>query len=205
MAQILFSQGKKRPVPVPILSLYDPLTNLKVFFQFKYFHQFPLKLKFIVTDCAWLYYDSGFVQGKNDSTIYGLISGGISYLDSRTEFWRQQKPLYARKKEKPVLHRNKPKPKTEDPTEFIVRSLDEIDQKLSDGDEQGSLKQAESTLRTVKAMNDKAIPNKQEVIANLHSSIGNALLEMDEPAKALENHKKDLNISKKMYVNCILM
>ena len=144
---------------------------------------------------------SGFIQGNNHSTIHGLISGGISYLDSRTEFWRQQKPLYARKKQKPVLHRNKPKPKTEDPADFVVRSLDEIDQKLSDGDDEGSLKQAENTLRQVKAIDDKAIPNKQEVIANLHSCIGNALLEMDNPAKALENHKKDLNISKKMYVD----
>ena len=141
-----------------------------------------------------------FIQGNNHGTIHGLISGGISYLDTRTEFWRQQKPLYARKKEKPLLHRNKPKPKAEDPANFVVRSLDEVDQKLSDGDAQGSLKQAESTLRTVKGMSDTAIPNKQEVMANLHSSIGNALLEMDEPAKALEHHKKDLNISKKMYV-----
>ena len=142
--------------------------------------------------------DKAFVQGNNDNTIHGLISSGINYLDSRTEFWRQQKPLYARKKEKPVLHRNKPKPKTEDPTDFVVRSLEEIDQKLSDGDLQDSLKQAENTLRQVKGMNDKAIPNKQEVIANLHSCIGNALLEMDETTKALENHKKDLNISKKI-------
>ena len=122
-------------------------------------------------------------------------------MDSRTEFWRQQKPLYARKKEKTVLHRNKPKPKPEDPAGFVVRSLDEIDQKLSDGELQESLKQAENTLKQVKGMNDAALPNKQEVIANLHSCIGNALLEMDEPAKSLENHKKDLNISKKMYVN----
>ena len=99
------------------------------------------------------------------------------------------------------MQRNKLKPKTEDPAEFVVRSLDEIDQKLSDGDEKGSLKQAENTLRQVKSMNEKAIPNKQEVIANLHSCIGNALLEMDDPGKALENHKKDLSISKKMYVN----
>ena len=96
------------------------------------------------------------------------------------------------------MQRNKPKPKPEDPTDFVVRSLEEIDQKLSDGDEMGSLKQAEGTLRQIKSMNDKAIPNKQEVLANLHSCIGNALLEMDNPGKALESHKKDLSISKKM-------
>lgn len=79
--------------------------------------------------------------------------------------------------------------------------MEEIDQKLADGDEEGSLKQAESTLRTVKALNDKDIPNKQEVIANLHSCIGNAHLEMENATKALESHKRDLNISKKMYVS----
>lgn len=142
--------------------------------------------------------DRDFIQGNNHSVIHGLISGGINYLDSRTEFWRQQKPLYARKKEKPTPHRHKPKPKASDPTDFIVRSLEEIDQKLAEGDEQGNLKQAENTLRTVKSMNEKDIPNKQEVIANLHSCIGNAHLEMDDATKALESHKRDLTISKKI-------
>ena len=145
-----------------------------------------------------------FIQGNNDSIIHGLISGGINYLDSRTEFWRQQKPLYARKKEKP-LHRPKPKPKASDPTDFIVHSLEEIDQKLAEGDEQGSLKQAEATLRTVKAMDEKVLPNKQEVIANLHSCIGNAHLELNNSTKALESHKRDLNISRKMYVQFYLL
>lgn len=80
----------------------------------------------------------------------------------------------------------------------MLRSLEDIDQKLTNGDNKGSLKQAEDTLRQVKAMNDQEISNKQEVIANLHSCIGNALLEMDDPTKALENHQRDLSISRKM-------
>jgi hypothetical protein len=35
---------------------------------------------------------------KSGDAIYRLASDGIDYLDSRTEFWRQQKPLYARSK-----------------------------------------------------------------------------------------------------------
>ena len=37
---------------------------------------------------------------------------------------------------------------------------------------------------------------REEVVANLHSYIGNAYLEMGEYEKALENHQKDLNFAK---------
>lgn len=35
---------------------------------------------------------------KSGDAIYQLASDGIDYLDSRTDFWRQQEPLYARSK-----------------------------------------------------------------------------------------------------------
>lgn len=82
-----------------------------------------------------------------------------------------------------------------------MHSLEEIDKKLAKGDEQGSLRLAEMTLRDVMTLSDSTIPNKQELIANLHSCVGNARLEMDEASRALESHKRDLNISKKMYGN----
>ena len=31
--------------------------------------------------------------------IQNIINQGLDFLESRTEFWRQQKPIYARKKE----------------------------------------------------------------------------------------------------------
>lgn len=45
-----------------------------------------------------LYDDRDFVNNPNDR-IYSLVSDGLKYLDTRIEFWRQQKPMYARKKE----------------------------------------------------------------------------------------------------------
>ena len=33
---------------------------------------------------------------KSGDAIYQLASEGIDYLDSRTDFWRQQEPVYAR-------------------------------------------------------------------------------------------------------------
>ena len=34
---------------------------------------------------------------KAGDAIWGLANNGLDFLDSRTEFWRQQKPVYARK------------------------------------------------------------------------------------------------------------
>lgn len=42
--------------------------------------------------------DRDFIKSPKD-TIYELVSEGLRYLETRTEFWRQQKPIYARKKE----------------------------------------------------------------------------------------------------------
>ncbi|KAJ3332050.1 Tetratricopeptide repeat protein 25 [Blyttiomyces sp. JEL0837] len=42
--------------------------------------------------------DKDFVNNPNDD-IYSLVSDALNYLETRTEFWRQQKPIYARRKE----------------------------------------------------------------------------------------------------------
>ncbi|KAI9337886.1 hypothetical protein DFJ73DRAFT_798360 [Zopfochytrium polystomum] len=42
--------------------------------------------------------DKDFINNPNDD-IYSLVSDALSYLETRTEFWRQQKPIYARRKE----------------------------------------------------------------------------------------------------------
>ncbi|KAI8848575.1 hypothetical protein BC829DRAFT_393873 [Chytridium lagenaria] len=42
--------------------------------------------------------DKDFVHNPNDE-ICSLVSEALNYLETRTEFWRQQKPIYARRKE----------------------------------------------------------------------------------------------------------
>lgn len=86
---------------------------------------------------------TGLVIGNKDKSIYTLIQEGVSYLDSRTEFWRQQKPMYARKREK-ELKKWKPSPtrpqnpthstrpaKEVDYTKYVLNCLEEIDTGLS--------------------------------------------------------------------------
>jgi hypothetical protein len=50
--------------------------------------------------------DPSLGLGKNQS-VKKLAETGIKYLDKRTEFWRQQKPMYARKNEAKQLKTSK--------------------------------------------------------------------------------------------------
>ncbi|KAI8615717.1 hypothetical protein BC830DRAFT_1054318, partial [Chytriomyces sp. MP71] len=50
--------------------------------------------------------DRDFVDHP-DEEILELVHGGLRYLDTRVDFWRQQYPLYARKKGKKIVPRMK--------------------------------------------------------------------------------------------------
>ena len=144
----------------------------------------------------FLFFFLDFIHGNSSKPIYDLVQDGLNYLDTRIEFWRQQEPLYARKNKK--LPPKKPaQQKPADTTKFILRSLEEIDQALADGDPESSLSKAQSTLKTVQSLGPESVPNKAEVVGNLYSCIGNAYLEMEQYDEALKYHEKDLKAAKK--------
>ena len=60
--------------------------------------------------------------------INNLVTEGLSYLDTRTDFWRQQKPMYARKHER-AQQRPRPDGGTGklSPNDYIIRELEKID------------------------------------------------------------------------------
>nr|XP_014350291.1 PREDICTED: tetratricopeptide repeat protein 25 isoform X1 [Latimeria chalumnae]XP_014350292.1 PREDICTED: tetratricopeptide repeat protein 25 isoform X2 [Latimeria chalumnae] len=135
---------------------------------------------------------------RTGEKVKDLILNGIAYLDTRTEFWRQQKPIYARERDRRLLYqkwnREKPK-KILDTTKYILKSLEEIDQLLSSGNAEGSSNKAKQVLKTFQGWSDCDVSNKNEVIGNLYSCIGNAQIEMGDMEAALEYHKKDLEIA----------
>lgn len=142
--------------------------------------------------------DQDFIHGNSSKPIYDLVQDGLSYLDTRIEFWRQQEPLYARKNKKLPPRKSPQRQLPADTTKFILRSLEEIDQALADGDPETSLNKAQSTLKTVQSLGAESVPNKAEVVGNLYSCIGNAHLEMENYEEALKFHEKDLKAAKKM-------
>nr|XP_033775042.1 tetratricopeptide repeat protein 25 isoform X2 [Geotrypetes seraphini] len=142
-------------------------------------------------------------NSKTGLKLRDLIMGGITYLDTRTEFWRQQKPIYARERDRKIVQqrwsRNK-KTKPSDPTRYILKSLDEIDMLLTHGNPEGSCKKAQHVLKRVEQWTDEDVPNRHELIGNLYSCIGNAQIEMGQMEAALQSQKKDLEISEKYHL-----
>lgn len=130
--------------------------------------------------------------------IYDLVNQGIEYLDTRTEFWRQQKPMYARKREKDEAkgQREKSSKKPQDPAKYVLKNLEEIDAALADGRPKDALKQSQRVMKTVEGWKDEEAEDKQEFIANLNSCMGNAYLDMGNMSKSEDHHKKDLRISR---------
>ncbi|XP_059176254.1 outer dynein arm-docking complex subunit 4-like isoform X2 [Physella acuta] len=134
---------------------------------------------------------------QTDDYIKGRACDGLEYLNSRSDFWRQQKPMYARKREKQSRSaKGSAGPRGTDPMKYVLQKLEEIDEAQSEGRYQDSLDKCKHTLKRVEAMPEGSLKNKPDVIANLYSSMGNAYLEMGKYSQALDYHNKDLNIAK---------
>ncbi|KAL1277995.1 hypothetical protein QQF64_024668 [Cirrhinus molitorella] len=146
--------------------------------------------------------DEDLIKSKirTGERVQDLIVGCISYLDTRTAFWQQQKPIYARQRDRKLMqqqwNRVLHKPPS-DPTRYVLNSLEEIDTALSAGNTESGLKKARELMKVVKEWSEDVLPNKTEVLGNLHSCIGNALMDLGNIDKALHHHEKDLELAKK--------
>jgi len=129
-------------------------------------------------------------------SIYELVSEGLHYLDTRTEFWRQQKPMYARRREYPTSNRDRQGNKIS-PNQYIISELEKIDELQSQGKFQESLKRSDKCLKTIKGYSDETMSNKEDVMANIYSLKGNALLELHRYKEAKHFHNLDLEIAEK--------
>lgn len=54
-------------------------------------------------------------------------------------------------------------------------------------------------MKIVQKWSEKEVPNKTEVLASLHSCIGNALMELGDMDRALHHHKKDLELAEQWW------
>lgn len=141
--------------------------------------------------------DSSLTGGRSnmERDIKDKVYDGLEYLHSRADFWRQQKPMYARKRDKEKTRRSA-KQQSRDPRSYILRSLDEIEEDQSEGKYEQSLKKAQKVLKQVEGMSSDELQNRAEIMATLYSSIGNAYLEMNNFNRAMEYHERDLELAK---------
>uniref|UniRef100_A0A667XPV5 Outer dynein arm-docking complex subunit 4 n=1 Tax=Myripristis murdjan TaxID=586833 RepID=A0A667XPV5_9TELE len=144
--------------------------------------------------------DEDLVKSKTRSgeKLQDLILNCITYLDTRTEFWHQQRPIYARERDRKLMQQKWNKSRqnpSSDPAIFVLKSLEDIDAALISGNAEGSLKRAQNVMKTVQGWSEKRVPNKNEVIASLHNCIGNAFFDLGDMDRALEQHQKDLKLA----------
>lgn len=71
---------------------------------------------------------TGLTSDNNPTNkdIREKIYDGLEYLHARADFWRQQKPMYARKRDK-AKQRQSAKARNQDPTSYLLRCLEDID------------------------------------------------------------------------------
>ncbi|XP_074783062.1 outer dynein arm-docking complex subunit 4 [Athene noctua] len=136
---------------------------------------------------------------KQGTKVADLVLSGISYLDTRREFWQQQKPIYARERERKLRQRRWIPDRTRKPAEVgrsIVKSVEDIQQLLAGGCPEGGCRKAERLLKTVQGCSEDEVPNKGELLGNLLSCIGNAQFEMGRTEAALQSHRMDLEFAR---------
>ena len=56
-----------------------------------------------------------------------MANNGLDFLDSRTEFWRQQKPIYARKNAYQSHKNSTSDQNKQNPLDYILKQLELID------------------------------------------------------------------------------
>ncbi|XP_043530676.1 outer dynein arm-docking complex subunit 4 isoform X2 [Chiloscyllium plagiosum] len=137
---------------------------------------------------------------ESGGTIQELIVNGITFLDTRTEFWRQQKPIFAREREQRIKAQSwktQRKQAETEQTTFILQRMEEIDMLLADGYPEECKTKAMELVQIVKEWSQREVPNKAEFLGNLYNTIGLAQVELGEFEDALTSHQKDLQIARK--------
>ncbi|XP_056870236.1 outer dynein arm-docking complex subunit 4 [Takifugu flavidus] len=133
---------------------------------------------------------------KNGDNLKDVIEETLAYLDICTEFWNQECPETPEKEKKMNSKGTSSSPRMPaEPAEFLLKSLEDIDEELTSGNAKSGLKKAEEVLKTVQGWSEKEFPNKKEVLGNLHGCIGNAWIELGKMDRALEHHHKGLELA----------
>ncbi|XP_072104917.1 outer dynein arm-docking complex subunit 4 isoform X7 [Mobula birostris] len=135
---------------------------------------------------------------ESGGTIQDLIAGGISFLDAQTEFWREQKPIFARERERRLKEQEwKSHRLPTQETAVVLKRVVEIDALFADGRASECMRMATELLDTLRGWTTREVPSKVEFLTHLYNTIGNAQVELGDVEGAMKSYQKDLRISRK--------
>lgn len=137
--------------------------------------------------------ESTDVHSDTGKEISRLAEEGLDYLDTRTEFWQQVKPMYARKYEQRLAYRQYRPPKTTS-HEYILAQLDRLDSLMAESNYGAALKRAVHTMNILDNYTVAQLASLHSFRAKVHSVHGNAALELGDYTNATKHHQTDRDI-----------
>jgi len=132
---------------------------------------------------------------NNGMSIHELILSGLNYLDTRTDFWQQHKPIYARKRDRMLMQQKWSKAEqqqgsTKAKSAELLKSLENAEHLLEAGKPQKTLE----CLKDIIKFNplEKQSP---ENASHIYGLLGTSQVELGQLTEALVNHKRELKIA----------
>ena len=135
----------------------------------------------------------------------------LEFMQTRQEFWGQQKPLYARKIQRKMaegkttvddedeqLRRriDDKKSRVQTNHETVTRLLVDIDGALQRAEYERALQMCAEAEHTIKSYSLTWLPRRQAYLGVVYSALGDAHLKLGHYREALRWHNKDLELSK---------
>jgi len=132
---------------------------------------------------------------NNGMSIHELILSGLNYLDTRTDFWQQHKPIYARKRDRALMQQKWSKAEAQQGTQGaksaeLLKSLENAEHLLEAGKPAKTLE----CLKEIIKFNplEKQSP---ENASHIYGLLGTSQVELGQLNEALTNHKRELKIA----------
>lgn len=132
--------------------------------------------------------DNDFVASNGQ--IGGLVASGLNYLESRAEFWRQQKPLYARTQE----HMKKSRAGKKGHSHYTESSFEQIFKAIDENNVDYALKLCKQFTRKIQELTLSMV-EKMSLTARVHSAQGTAYMLLGNMTDAIKYHNKDLKVA----------
>ncbi|XP_028268382.1 outer dynein arm-docking complex subunit 4 [Parambassis ranga] len=134
---------------------------------------------------------------KKGERLQDIIQGSIKFLNISADFKNKESPMFPLEKNQ-KQRKCSSKSCRSAPAElsqFLLQSLVEIEAGVTSGNAESTLKKVDEVMKMVQMSSEKEVPNKKEILGDLHSYIGEALFELGDIEKALEHHQKDLKLA----------
>ncbi|BHF71954.1 Tetratricopeptide repeat protein 25 [Sparganum proliferum] len=148
------------------------------------------------------YYDVEFMDGllsteellerktKNSSEVVALASDAVRYLKVRSNFWRQQEPMYIRMQLTTDVNPLKVKRARErrgiQAVKQIVQTLEDVTEIQRNGEHTKVVKICSKLRRFIESRKDALLPEQDEVLADLWAFEGISEFQMGHFARAVQ-------------------